>query len=721
MISGRNQTGSGIMDQMKEFQSCLELFKEDRLFDILRIYLGEIKTPFNKQRLLEQLSGFFLNQENRKNILALVSKEDLKLITAVCLIKNATNKRIEDFFTGEIPVSEICDKINNLIERLIFLYKKSETDDSKVLVINPLLRNLFEPFVSSSVLMPEVTYSVRFDEASFAISPQFLAAVLSYVNQFPELCKNDGSIKKKDMERLESIFLGNVKLVSRVFKSFLNLGILKQGTDKVSIDSGKLNEFSKLNSLSQYVYLCVAGAGILSRESLRVQSQILMDTIASLPKEGALRRSILQIAFLIGNKQNRGEGEPFARRRFSMIVEKSRMTAETSSDSQVSGIGQQTKDHMLEIMDRIIDFALEAGIFSCAGKDQNGEEIYVRGPACDLIEFPPEGMRKVLNIDAGTNITVLPGLELKDFVKLIPFMQVTALSTVGQFEISRKSVCSAFDQGYKIEDIFAHLNEYTAYEIPKSLKINIEDWSRSYSSAMLFKGYVLKIDEKNVSLAENNPKISPFIQLKLAEGVYLLNLPVDQSADDFLNNCGLDFIGSVKTAKQESSALGFPLLNGGKDYFEKRTGTALFSEEKQLPLEEEGLRICKEMSEKLENAELTDQQKECLRYRIKRGIIVNSSQLNPGTVRFEILEASGMDYAGKIHLINNAISSGNMIEISVISETDSGKIEKFFGLPQLLTRAEESAVVRITIEPEKDIRVFSVGRISHVKMIRRYI
>ena len=75
-----------------------------------------------------------------------------------------------------------------------------------------------------------------------------------------------------------------------------------------------------------------------------------------------------------------------------------------------------------------------------------------------------------------------------------------------------------------------------------------------------------------------------------------------------------------------------------------------------------------------------------------------------------------MDYSGKIHLINTAISSKSMLEISVPCDDGSGKIQTFFGLPQLLTKAEDSAVVRITTEPEKEERVFSVGRIILIKM-----
>ena len=37
---------------------------DSKFFDIMRLYLGEIETPYNKQRLIEQLAGFIKNPVN---------------------------------------------------------------------------------------------------------------------------------------------------------------------------------------------------------------------------------------------------------------------------------------------------------------------------------------------------------------------------------------------------------------------------------------------------------------------------------------------------------------------------------------------------------------------------------------------------------------------------------------------------------------------------------
>ena len=60
-----------------EWREALVRLTDQHFFDLMRMYLGVIKTPFNKQRLIEELSSFLRRKENRDRILSLL---DLSLI-----------------------------------------------------------------------------------------------------------------------------------------------------------------------------------------------------------------------------------------------------------------------------------------------------------------------------------------------------------------------------------------------------------------------------------------------------------------------------------------------------------------------------------------------------------------------------------------------------------------------------------------------------------------
>ena len=110
--------------------------------------------------------------------------------------------------------------------------------------------------------------------------------------------------------------------------------------------------------------------------------------------------------------------------------------------------------------------------------------------------------------------------------------------------------------------------------------------------------------------------------------------------------------------------------------------------------------------------------KECLTNRIQKNIILTKDQLKPETVRLEILEADGMNFSGKIHLIENAINHSDMLEILIPAENNSGKMEKFFGKPLLIIRQATDSMLKMQLDNSEETKIFSVSRINHAKIIK---
>lgn len=691
------------MEQMQKFQESLCSLSNERFFDIMRIYLGEIHTPFNKQKLTEQLTGFLLNKENQENILSFLSEFDLKVLSAIYFIKNITQNKLNDFFKDDYKVSDIYSKIYNLTERLLIINVKDEKIDQTVLVINPLLEELLLPFIKLSILVPKGNISEYNYENSFAISSYFVISLLCYIQQYPEMCKNDGSIKKKDLERLQEIFGCKIECIKLLVNSFINLGLIKQGEKKLIIDYAKLKAFSKLQENIQYAYLCSSCATRLSRENLRIHTQIFLDLINYIPEEGLTKNSFIKLAFLIENKISNTKSGIVSQSRFSKMLEASR--AESSTKNQ---------EFASTIMDRIFDGAIEYGLLVKKGIDFNGNAIYIKNQLFDNLNANTE-IIKAVNINAGTRVTVLPGLSLSNLTDFFIFMDIISFTTVIEFEITKKSVSRAFDFGLSQEDIYSILQKYSLYDIPQSLKINIEEWNNLYNSARIFKGYVLKVSEKNINIVENNPKIKSHIQVKLAEGVYLLDIPLDEEIENISDSWGLNFMADVETAEKKMDTLDFPIVR-------KNSVSFNLYEKESLPLSEEKEKVLIDKYIKIiDSMELNEQQKESLFNRINRKVILSEKQLNTDSIKPEILEVGGMDYFGKVRLIDNAISSKDMIEIFVTKDNNTTKIISHICVPICVTKQEQEAFVKVLIEPEKEEKYFSVSRISKVKLIKRFM
>lgn len=684
------------------WRETLSTMNDDRFFDIMRVYLGEIKSPFNKDNLIERLSSIFRKEQTKEKIVNYLSEFDIKVITAVASIKNATQEKLTDFFKSEYTLSQIYSQLLNLTERLIiYTYFDVETQ-SNILSLNPLLEETLSPYINVKILLPDpVPVEHNFD-SPFTLSPTFLAAFLTYIYENPGMCKNNTSLKKRDVEKLEEIFPEKSECIRYLLNAFINLGLVKLGEKDILVDESRIQNFSNLEQTKQLAYLSVASAARLGRSGLQTQAQLLLDTIASIPQTGFNKTSVLHSAFLISNKNDDVVNTP-VQGRFSRMVEARRPA--TSDD--FSG----------NIFDPIVDAALQFGLLNSTGKTETGEPILVPGVIFQNTNPFPTEKKGILNINAGTSVTILPGLTLKELIPLVQFMNVISCNTVVEFEITRKSVSRAFDKNVTPEDILNLLSTYSAYKIPQNLEMNIEEWHKSYSSAVLYKGYVLKVDEKSERIIENNPKIKSYISLKLAEGIYLLNIPFDMNPECFVELSGLELMGSVKSPKVEADSAGFPIISSGKNFFEDKNFTDIdYDKLQENKSKSDALKA--ELHTKLDSMELSQQQKEYLSTRIDRNIIITEEQLSPDTVRMEILEADAMNYAGKFHLIENAIKNQDLLEVTIPSETEPSKMNILLGKPLTLTKQSSDSILRFQPQGSEDATLLSVSRINHLKIIR---
>ena len=67
----------------QDWQEAMLQLPERTFFLLMRLYLGEIKTPFNKQRLVESLGSFLSKAETQQTMIGGLDRLDLLILTAV--------------------------------------------------------------------------------------------------------------------------------------------------------------------------------------------------------------------------------------------------------------------------------------------------------------------------------------------------------------------------------------------------------------------------------------------------------------------------------------------------------------------------------------------------------------------------------------------------------------------------------------------------------------
>lgn len=690
--------------------------EENHFFEIMKMYLGEIKTPYNKQKLIANLEGFLHKKENLVAIKSFLSDDELEIISAVVFIPDVTEEKLSSFFKNTFKYSFLYEKLLNLEERLILFKTKNENSsqgDSFVIKFNPLLEDMFFDLININRLLPQIEFT-KTEKPAARITPELISCFISYILENPNIAKQDGTLKKHSLQNIPVVFGDEVKKIEILYKAFLNLGILKETGHGAEVDWSKFSDFLNLSFAEQTVYITISSCSHLSRESLRLHSQIFVDTVKNLSDRVFTLDLFLRTGFLVSaaSFDSSSEGS-FKTSRFAKIIQEGRLRlSEHNSDAvKVSTSGA---------LERMFEAAVSLGIIYISGTTKDGsKDSGVVYSVSDFLAAPEqcsENLSGMLRIDSSLAVSLMPGFALRDIVPLSKFMSLKKYDKVSEFLISRQSIMRGFDIGLSAKEILQILTERTLYEIPETLKVQIEEWNSSYSSASFYKGFVLKVDGKAALAAQHNSVLSPHIHTVIAPGIFLLDVNDDAEAVSLIKKSGLDFIGKIKSVKEENRTAGFfnLKLNGKKNF-----GCSGFETPSEIIPKKDSAEIEKELFLKLEQMELDESQKENLELRIEHKVIVNPAQLNSSILRLEKSNANAMDYAGKIYVFEQALANDEKIELRFAK--DGKKELSVFGKPVGIRKQSDDVFVQLLLIPENVVKEFSLGKAQFIKRIKKTI
>ena len=690
--------------------------EENHFFEIMKMYLGEIKTPYNKQKLIANLEGFLHKKENLVAIKSFLSDDELEIISAVVFIPDVTEEKLSSFFKNTFKYSFLYEKLLNLEERLILFKTKNENlskGDSFVIKFNPLLEDMFFDLININRLLPQIEFT-KTEKPAARITPELISCFISYILENPNIAKQDGTLKKHSLQNIPVVFGDEVKKIEILYKAFLNLGILKETGHGAEVDWSKFSDFLNLSFAEQTVYITISSCSHLSRESLRLHSQIFVDTVKNLSDRVFTLDLFLRTGFLVSAASFDSSSESsFKTSRFAKIIQEGRLRlSEHNSDAvKVSTSGA---------LERMFEAAVSLGIIYISGTTKDGsKDSGVVYSVSDFLAAPEqcsENLSGMLRIDSSLAVSLMPGFALRDIVPLSKFMSLKKYDKVSEFLICRQSIMRGFDLGLSAKEILQILTERTLYEIPETLKVQIEEWNSSYSSASFYKGFVLKVDGKAALAAQHNSVLSPHIHTVIAPGIFLLDVNDDAEAVSLIKKSGLDFIGKIKSVKEENQTAGFfnLKLNGKKNF-----GCSGFETPSEIIPKKDSAEIEKELFLKLEQMELDESQKENLELRIEHKVIVNPAQLNSSILRLEKSNANAMDYAGKIYVFEQALANEEKIELRFAK--DGKKELSVFGKPVGIRKHSDDVFVQLLLVPENVVKEFSLGKAQFIKRIKKKI
>ena len=329
----------------------------------------------------------------------------------------------------------------------------------------------------------------------------------------------------------------------------------------------------------------------------------------------------------------------------------------------------------------------------------------------------------VIAMDAAFSFVLYPEISFADALSLGSFCAVKAPVACGRqadgtavsFELTRSSAVRGFDQGMGADAMIKLLDRLSGNRIDQNLGWMLKEWESRYAGVSLYQGIVLTLAEDRRYLAEAEP-VASLIRQTLAPGVYLLSPEERSEAAGALLKAGVDIVAQPpRPAAKELLHNSFPRL-GSLSAFANRgyhVGTAQDSAAEASDLSGEAGAIQENFRRVLEKMQLSKAERDELAARIDRRLVLSEAQLEGASLRYEKLEARGLDYVGKSLIAKQAIEAGSLVE--VIWPGPEGKINSTVGVPQALEKkGGESVLVLDTIR-------VPLGKISLLRRIKQSI
>jgi hypothetical protein len=630
----------------------------ETLLGAVRNYIGPIKTPYDKRDLVRSLEAFLRRAETRDSLLALLDPLDARILGSSLMLGSVPEQILKDLFVGELPLFELSIRISNLLDRLLLF--RYQSGGRRLIAVNPLLEDELRTRVLDLELFLGLSAEGSVPDIPDSDS-RTAVALFSFLFHAPLSIRKGGGLTKRAMERVASLLPELAAVpgdrLGALVRSLAASGSLPVGEDdercpdrdafaRILRDWGEdlpyflaaslAREGASVDSASpRGLHFPVSGGGGAT-ESL---SLILASSLESLPNGMHLPRSALV-------------------RWCRIVAQRARLPAEALGADPATALS-----------------ALEAlGILRSWGGDV--VPAVPRRAANGTGADSGLGSKKGTIVVEGSHaLHLLPEASLEDRLFVGCVARPTSIGTVWSFEVERDTVRRAFASGLTAAIIASRFESMAGSALPQSFSFSLSAWEEEYRSLRLYRGFVLAADERQRLVIERSAALGKVVIDRLGPGVYFLSVATLDEAIAALSAAGLEAPpltqataprgGRARAAAPIDAAAGLgeaaPPARGWIDALCDLIGSGSFSRraselnpERRLA----ALRAALAASGRpeAERYELSD--------RIERRLVLTERQIAQADPRPERLEARGLDYLGKVRIVEHALrAAGDRLEV----------------------------------------------------------
>ncbi len=691
-----------------QWKSYLLQMDDTAFFNLMRNYIGAFETPFHKPDLVEQLTGFLSHPENRQAILQRLDREDRILLTAVSILENPTPAQLLEIFSGTAFFRELKNRLVNLEERLL-LFPLAE-GRIRSYRINPLLAE----DAAAAVLSPAELFESQPappDENRFPwLNDSLLAAFVSFSLENGNLYKNDGALKKQAARHMEEIwgdFFQTPGRLETLLTALTGTGVLEEdhGTFRLQWEAWQALAQAPPADRWARIYHLLTQQGSRQRGSTRYPHH---------PPGRNSRKA--------GGNLNPRETQEWER--LIRGIPRDQTFTEAGLDRLIR---TQCPSREAAPIRRALT---EAGLLSCPSEGicQKAGQLPWSTEAALQQEQP-------LLVQPNYECTARPWLPLDPGYILAAACRITAYNLFPRYSLTKDTYMRSRDMGLSRSQLQQALEELNRAPLPSGIDSTFSSWEGEYNSLALYRGIVLTIAPERRALADHNEEFRRYILQELAPGVYWMDPKKEETWRKILIRGGFESVPAVrepdtpaadKPSRREpvSPSPQHPLPRESSPEEPQAVPSGAPEGEQKLfslpwqppqPVENSPEELRNRLLKIIKESSWDDEKREELTDRVLRGVILREDQMTPGLIRREKRQARGLDYPGKVRLIEQTLVQPED-QLEVTCRDKEGQPESFVLRPLELSRHGSDLILEGKDE-EEQIRTIRVRKIASVRRI----
>ncbi|MCX7027992.1 MAG: helicase-associated domain-containing protein [Spirochaetes bacterium] len=610
-------------------------------------YLGKPVKGQDREALVSGLSVFLSSEELKLSVPGLLDRADALIVGLLLASGGLPPEELGRLLSADMPYHELEYRLASLQERLIVFRARTGEYETA-----PQLSSSLARIVDAGTLFgPEENIDPGQREL---VRPRLSIQELCFVawallREGPDPLLKKGGLSARAKKRILDLSGGEIEaldILAAVLDAFTRLGLAAAGDGGWAVDQRALSRLlvSAGDELPYILAAALAGCSpSAGGSSLKATFEPFLAKRFVFSAAGLAR--FVALAVLGGSFSSPEKGNEAAALKEALLVL-----------GIISPVQDGAKDKFVCVPERakIRWTAFQAG--------RGGTKIAV---------------------DGSGGIQVLPPSSTNDLVFLIETASLVSASGGWRFRLGRESARKAFAGGWAVSEIAGELEKMSCQTLPQTLSWDLGTWRAAYDSVRLFKGQTLVLSESVTDLVEKSGAFDKVPHEVLGRGFYFFGATHAKVIEEALLTVGLpppSLRGGLAAGGQGGGIRRREEAHAGEDTSRLAAGSSSKTqssgrlggialsfevrpriENPEPGLREELERLVPEPAARRGYEEMLDRRlvytRNQLRAMVERDKIISRRQGWRGSVGAETLSAGGLDFNGKLRIIQAAFKA----------------------------------------------------------------